>query len=80
VAALASVDWVTPFTEDTPQRLICRIAPDVLVKGGDYRPEQVAGSECVRERGGRVVVLEYIAGCSTTRIIDAAGATKAAAR
>ena len=70
LAALASVDWVVPFSEDTPERLICHICPDVLVKGGDYRPEQIAGGKCVNQAGGKVVVLDFVDGCSTSRIID----------
>jgi D-beta-D-heptose 7-phosphate kinase/D-beta-D-heptose 1-phosphate adenosyltransferase len=73
VAGLAAVDWVCAFGEDTPERLICSVKPDVLVKGGDYRPEQVAGAECVRAGGGDVVILEFLAGCSSSRIIEAAG-------
>lgn len=69
LAALESVDWVVPFTEDTPERLICEILPDLLVKGGDYRPEAIAGHECVTRNGGEVVVLEYQEGCSTSDII-----------
>lgn len=69
--ALASVDWVVPFAEDTPRRLICAVGPDVLVKGGDYQPEQIAGGDCVRKRGGQVTVLDYEHGCSTTEIINA---------
>ncbi len=71
LAGLASVDWVVPFEEDTPERLICRVLPDVLVKGGDYRPEQVAGGNCVRAAGGAVQILPYRAGRSTSRIIQA---------
>jgi len=71
LAALESVDWVVPFSEDTPERLICEIGPDLLVKGGDYRPEDIAGFECVKRRGGDVVVLGYEDGCSTSGIIDA---------
>lgn len=70
LAALASVDWVVPFPEDTPERLICRILPDVLVKGGDYRVEDIAGGKCVQEAGGSVVILDFIDGCSTTRVIE----------
>lgn len=70
LAGLGSVDWVVPFAEDTPERLICRLKPGVLVKGGDYRPEDIAGGNCVREAGGEVVVLGYIEGVSTTRIIE----------
>lgn len=71
LAGLASVDWVVPFEEDTPERLICRVLPDLLVKGGDYRPEQVAGGDCVRAGGGSVRILAYRAGHSTSRIIEA---------
>jgi D-beta-D-heptose 7-phosphate kinase/D-beta-D-heptose 1-phosphate adenosyltransferase len=69
--ALACVDWVVPFSEDTPERLICAVEPDVLVKGGDYRPEQIAGGDCVRARGGRVVVLGYEPGLSTSALVEA---------
>ena len=71
LAALESVDWVVPFAEDTPEQLICRIGPDLLVKGGDYRPEDIAGFDCVKRRGGDVIVLGFEDGCSTSRIIDA---------
>lgn len=71
LAALECVDWVVPFSEDTPERLICRVLPDYLVKGGDYRPEQVAGHDCVTANGGRVAVLDYVDGCSTSGIIEA---------
>jgi len=71
LGALACVDWVVPFSEDTPERLVCAVGPDVLVKGGDYRPEAIAGSDCVRARGGQVVVLGYLPGCSTSELIEA---------
>jgi D-beta-D-heptose 7-phosphate kinase/D-beta-D-heptose 1-phosphate adenosyltransferase len=71
LAALESVDWVVPFAEDTPEQLICNIGPDLLVKGGDYRPEEIAGYDCVKRRGGDVVVLGFEDGCSTSGIIDA---------
>ena len=71
LAGLASVDWVVAFEEDTPERLICRVQPDVLVKGGDYRPEQVAGAGCVRASGGQVVILPFLEGRSTSGIIRA---------
>jgi D-beta-D-heptose 7-phosphate kinase / D-beta-D-heptose 1-phosphate adenosyltransferase len=72
LAGLKSVDWVVPFSEDTPKRLICRIVPDVLVKGGDYKPDQIAGQECVIAAGGQVITLPYVPGCSSSRIIAAA--------
>lgn len=71
LAGLRSVDWVVPFPEDTPERLICRVRPEVLVKGGDYRPEQIAGHGCVTDGGGRVVTLPLVAGCSSTRVVTA---------
>jgi D-beta-D-heptose 7-phosphate kinase/D-beta-D-heptose 1-phosphate adenosyltransferase len=71
LAGLASVDWVVPFSEDTPESLICQVLPDLLVKGGDYRPEQIAGYDCVVANGGEVRVLGYLAGRSTSRILDA---------
>ncbi|MGE5153656.1 MAG: bifunctional D-glycero-beta-D-manno-heptose-7-phosphate kinase/D-glycero-beta-D-manno-heptose 1-phosphate adenylyltransferase HldE [Bdellovibrio bacteriovorus] len=69
LAGLASVDWVCAFGEDTPQDLICRVSPDILVKGGDYRPDQIAGADCVRRAGGEVRVLPFLHGHSTSRII-----------
>lgn len=70
MAALECVDWVVPFTEDTPEQLICELGPDILVKGGDYRTEDIAGGQCVIDRGGEVRVLDYIEGHSTTDIIQ----------
>ena len=70
LAALAAVDWVVPFSEDTPQRLICRVGPDVLVKGGDYRPEDIAGGECVIAAGGEVKILAFVPGHSTSGMIE----------
>lgn len=71
LSGLESVDWVVPFSGDTPEALICALRPDLLVKGGDYRPDQIAGGECVRQAGGEVVVLDFIDGCSTTALIEA---------
>jgi D-beta-D-heptose 7-phosphate kinase/D-beta-D-heptose 1-phosphate adenosyltransferase len=71
LAGLASVDWVVGFSEDTPERLICAVLPDLLVKGGDYRPEQIAGHDCVQANGGSVRVLEFVQDRSTSRILDA---------
>ena len=69
LAGLASVDWVVPFAEDTPQRLIAEILPDLLVKGGDYRPEDIAGAKEVIANGGEVKVLNFENGCSTSNVI-----------
>lgn len=69
LGALESVDWVVSFEEDTPQRLIAGVLPDLLVKGGDYKPEDIAGSEEVWANGGEVRVLNFEDGISTTNII-----------
>ncbi|HEU0197774.1 MAG TPA: bifunctional D-glycero-beta-D-manno-heptose-7-phosphate kinase/D-glycero-beta-D-manno-heptose 1-phosphate adenylyltransferase HldE [Nevskiaceae bacterium] len=74
LAGLKSVDWVVAFDEDTPQRLIDRVLPDVLVKGGDYRVEEVAGHESVIAHGGRVEILDFYPGYSTTRTLQHMGA------
>jgi D-beta-D-heptose 7-phosphate kinase/D-beta-D-heptose 1-phosphate adenosyltransferase len=70
LAALGCVDWVVAFGEDTPAKLIEQLSPDVLVKGGDYRPEDIAGAKHVLAKGGEVKVLQFIDGCSTSRIIE----------
>jgi D-beta-D-heptose 7-phosphate kinase/D-beta-D-heptose 1-phosphate adenosyltransferase len=71
LAGLASVDWVVPFSEDTPAELIAKVLPDVLVKGGDYRVEQIAGGDTVLRNGGEVRVLGFKPGRSTSALIDA---------
>jgi len=71
VAALAAVDRVVLFDEDTPLSLIESLAPDVLVKGGDYTVETVIGAKEVQEAGGRVVLVDLVEGPSTTGLIDA---------
>ncbi|MFD2191373.1 bifunctional D-glycero-beta-D-manno-heptose-7-phosphate kinase/D-glycero-beta-D-manno-heptose 1-phosphate adenylyltransferase HldE [Pistricoccus aurantiacus] len=70
LSGLGAVDWVVPFGEDTPKRLIEAVLPDVLVKGGDYRPEDIAGGEAVIENGGDVRVLGFEDGVSTTSMIS----------
>lgn len=69
LAGLGAVDWVIEFTEETPQRLIAEVLPDLLVKGGDYKPEEIAGGAEVIANGGEVRVLQFEEGCSTTEII-----------
>jgi D-beta-D-heptose 7-phosphate kinase/D-beta-D-heptose 1-phosphate adenosyltransferase len=71
LAGLAAVDWVVPFSEDTPAELIAKVVPDVLVKGGDYRVEDIAGSDVVLRAGGEVRALGLKPGRSTTALIDA---------
>lgn len=70
IAGLEAVDWVVSFDEDTPEDLIRAIKPDVLVKGGDYSPSEVIGASIVHEYGGKVKVLAFLEGCSTTAIFD----------
>jgi D-beta-D-heptose 7-phosphate kinase/D-beta-D-heptose 1-phosphate adenosyltransferase len=70
--ALKPVDWVIPFSEDTPERLVNAIKPDVLVKGGDYRPDQIAGAATVLGYGGKVEIIPLVQGCSTTQILNTA--------
>merc|ERR1712000_95247 len=69
LAGLESVDWVVPFSEDTPERLICRVLPDILVKGGDYKVEDIAGGQCVQANGGEVIILSFKDNCSTSAIV-----------
>jgi D-beta-D-heptose 7-phosphate kinase/D-beta-D-heptose 1-phosphate adenosyltransferase len=77
LAALEAVDLVVIFDEDTPLKLIEQIKPSVLVKGGDYTREQVVGHEIVEAHGGEVVLVEVLAGFSTTSLVDRARGGKA---
>ena len=75
LAAVEVIDYVTSFPEDTPRRIIASLLPDVLVKGGDWKPDQVVGREEVEAAGGRVVIVPYLEGRSTSSIIrQSAGA------
>ncbi len=69
LASLESVDYVVPFEEDTPFKLIKEIAPNVLVKGGDYKPDEVVGADFVKSKGGKLVIIPFVEGFSTTEII-----------
>lgn len=68
LASLTSVDAVCIFEEDTPERLIHALSPDILVKGGDWKPEDILGSDWVLSRGGKVRSISFVEGYSTTRI------------
>jgi rfaE bifunctional protein nucleotidyltransferase chain/domain len=68
LAALFFVDAVVLFDEDTPYELIKILQPDVLVKGADYKPEEIAGADIVLARGGQIKTIELLAGYSTTLI------------
>lgn len=67
---LKAVDEVIIFTEDTPFNLISRIIPDILVKGGDWKEDQIVGSDIVKQNGGKVFSLKFIDNYSTTGIIE----------
>lgn len=70
LSALRAVDWVVAFSEDTPERLISSILPNILVKGGDYIVEEIAGAKQVLANGGKVEILSFVDGCSTSKIIE----------
>ena len=70
LAALATVDYVVPFDEETPAVIIAAIEPDILVKGGDWAPDEIVGRETVEAAGGRVLSLPFAPGFSTTDLIE----------
>jgi len=70
IASLESVDYVTIFQELTPLELIEYLKPDVLVKGGDWKEDEVVGRESVGKWGGKVIIIPEIKGSSTTNIIE----------
>jgi len=70
LAALAAVDWVTVFEEDTPAEVIAALLPDVLVKGADWAPDQVVGRDTVEAHGGRVQLIPVVEGFSTTALVE----------
>lgn len=70
LAGLSFVDFITIFDEDTPKRLIEKLSPDVLVKGGDWKKEDIVGADFVRSRGGRIVTIPFVKGYSTTSVIN----------
>lgn len=70
LAALSCVDAVLIFDEQTPEKLITEIRPDVLVKGGDWKPDQIVGGTFVQSYGGKVLSLTFVAGKSTTSLVQ----------
>ena len=70
LAALSSVDAVTIFNEDTPKELIERLSPDVLVKGADYKIEDIVGADHVLSNGGEVKTIAFLPGYSSSKIIN----------
>ena len=80
LASLSCVSYVVIFREDTPAALIERVVPHVLVKGGDWKGKEIVGAGFVRERGGSVRTLRFLAGRSTTAILQRAAAINEAKR
>lgn len=70
LSSLSFVDYVVLFSEETPESLIGALVPDVLVKGGDYRIEEIVGRETVWQAGGDVVCVSLVEGCSTDALIQ----------
>ena len=70
LAALSAVDYVSIFDDISPRALIAEVLPDVLVKGGDYKPDEIHGREEVEAAGGRVLSLPFIEGASTSSVIE----------
>lgn len=70
LAALKSVDFVVPFSSDTPENLITRINPHILVKGGDYKIHEIAGADFVLKNGGEVKIVPFVEGLSTSKLIN----------
>lgn len=70
LASLYFVDYVVLFDEDTPLQLIKSVRPDILVKGGDYTRDTIVGADFVVSTGGEVVVISFVEGYSTTKVIN----------
>ncbi len=70
MAALGCVDYIVIFSEDTPQKTIEALQPDILIKGADWKGQYVAGQDAVEARGGKVEFIKYLPGFSTTNIIE----------
>jgi D-beta-D-heptose 7-phosphate kinase/D-beta-D-heptose 1-phosphate adenosyltransferase len=77
LAALEAVDLVVVFDEDTPEKLIARVKPTVLVKGGDYTRDQVVGREIVEAQGGEIILIDLVPGHSTSAMVARSRASKA---
>jgi D-beta-D-heptose 7-phosphate kinase/D-beta-D-heptose 1-phosphate adenosyltransferase len=67
--AIDDIDYLTSFSEETPRQVITRLLPDILVKGGDWKPDEIVGREEVERAGGEVVIIPYLKGRSTSQIL-----------
>lgn len=70
LAGLASVDYVVIFSGETPYNLINTLKPDILVKGGDWQKEKIVGADIVKKQGGKIIVIPFVSGFSTTKLIQ----------
>ncbi len=70
LASLHFIDYVIPFDEDTPFNLINMIQPDVLIKGGDYKVDEIVGYDIVKKKGGEIITIEFVENYSSTAIIE----------
>jgi D-beta-D-heptose 7-phosphate kinase/D-beta-D-heptose 1-phosphate adenosyltransferase len=68
--SIEEIDHLLSFSEETPRRIIAALRPDILVKGGDWAPEEVVGREEVEQTGGRVMIIPYLEGRSTSEIVE----------
>lgn len=71
--AIDDIGYLTSFSEETPRQVITRLLPDILVKGGDWKPDEVVGREEVERAGGEVVIIPYLEGRSTSKILKEFG-------
>lgn len=69
LAAIEDIDYLASFSEETPQKIIARLLPDILVKGGDWKPEEVVGKREVEDAGGEVEIIPYLEGRSSSDIV-----------
>ena len=70
LAALSFIDYIILFEEETPKNLIEQVRPDILVKGGDYKIEDIVGADFVQKNGGKVLTIPFVDGYSSTKIIN----------
>jgi len=70
LASLQFVDGIILFNEDTPYNLIKKIKPDILVKGSDYKKEEIVGEDIIKNTGGEIITIDFLEGYSTTSILD----------
>lgn len=70
LSALSCIDYLTVFSEDTPLKLIKLLSPDILIKGGDWKMEDIVGADFVKSYGGKIITIPYLKGYSTTKLIE----------